>query len=103
MNPAFAPAHMRNLVPVFFKHANHLHDILGELVRTSATDRSAWKDEAQRAAYEGARKDGDEETVQDVMKWMNRVTLDIIGEGASSSHSSPSTRRCGSSSLSPQC
>ncbi|GAA5844473.1 hypothetical protein JCM9279_006317 [Rhodotorula babjevae] len=80
MNPAFAPAHMRNLVPVFFKHANHLRDILAELVRTSAADRSAWKDEAQRAAYEEARKEGDEETVQDVMKWMNRVTLDIIGE-----------------------
>ncbi|TNY21015.1 putative cytochrome P450 [Rhodotorula diobovata] len=80
MNPAFAPAHMRNLVPVFFKHANYLRDILGDLVRTGAPDGSAWKDEAQRVAYEAEKKEGTEETVQDVMKWMNRVTLDIIGE-----------------------
>ncbi|GAA5823734.1 hypothetical protein JCM3770_002596 [Rhodotorula araucariae] len=78
MNPAFAPAHMRNLTPVFFNYANQLRDILTELVQTGAPDKSAWRDEAQRAEYERDKTDG--ETVQDVMKWMNRVTLDIIGE-----------------------
>ncbi|GAA6004159.1 cytochrome P450 [Rhodotorula paludigena] len=84
MNPAFAPKHMRALTPVFFRYTHRLRKVLTQLVESSAGDSSAWRNEQQRLAYEEKKPKG--EIVQDVMKWMNRVTMDIIGEAGFGYH-----------------
>ncbi|KAG9128431.1 hypothetical protein FRC07_012539 [Ceratobasidium sp. 392] len=57
MNPAFGPPQVRELVPIFWQKSNKLKDVWLNLIKTSS---------------EGA-------TVIDVLPWLSRATLDIIG------------------------
>ncbi|BGP48900.1 hypothetical protein JCM10450v2_004779 [Rhodotorula kratochvilovae] len=78
MNPSFGPAHLRELVPVFFKHSHHVREALKDAIAEGRLDETAWRDEKQREAWEKEHPEG--EIVHDVVKWLNRVTLDIIGD-----------------------
>ncbi|KAG8703083.1 hypothetical protein FRC09_004363 [Ceratobasidium sp. 395] len=57
MNPAFGPLQVRELVPIFWQKSNKLKDIWLNIIKTNP---------------EG-------ETVIEVMSWLSRATLDIIG------------------------
>ncbi|KAG9128434.1 hypothetical protein FRC07_012542 [Ceratobasidium sp. 392] len=57
MNPSFGPPQVRDLVPVFWQKSNKLRDIWLNIIKSHP---------------EGA-------TVIDVLPWLSRATLDIIG------------------------
>ncbi|QRV98590.1 cytochrome P450 family protein [Ceratobasidium sp. AG-Ba] len=57
MNPSFGPPQIRDLVPIFWERSNKLRDI--------------WLDDI-KSASEGS-------TVINVLPWLSRATLDIIG------------------------
>ncbi|GAA5844471.1 hypothetical protein JCM9279_006316 [Rhodotorula babjevae] len=78
MAPSFGPAHLRELVPVFFEHSHHLRDALKQAVEAGEVDETAWRDELQRGEWEKDHPEG--EVVFDIAKWLGRVTLDIIGD-----------------------
>ncbi|GAA6004161.1 cytochrome P450 [Rhodotorula paludigena] len=78
MNPSFGPAHLRELTPVFFEHSHRLREVLTEAIEAGQVDETGWRDEEQRKSWEKDHPDG--EIVHDVIKWLNRVTLDIIGD-----------------------
>ena len=53
---------------------------LREQIEAGEVDETAWRDDEQRDAWQRERTEG--EIVHDVCKWLSRVTLDIIGDGA---------------------
>ncbi|BGP16891.1 hypothetical protein JCM10213_007336 [Rhodosporidiobolus nylandii] len=77
MQPSFSAAHLRELVPLFFEQAHKLSDIWKDHLKKDYVEDAAWKDADAVAAYKATRKSG--EMVIDVLRWFNRVTLDIIG------------------------
>ncbi|GAA5992389.1 hypothetical protein JCM10908_000458 [Rhodotorula pacifica] len=83
MNPSFSPAHLRELVPIFFHYSHQLRDQWKDLLVEGSTqrDENAFKDKETEEKYyataEG-RKEG--ELVLNVVTWLNKLTLDIIGD-----------------------
>ncbi|GAA5896422.1 hypothetical protein JCM6882_001009 [Rhodosporidiobolus microsporus] len=77
MQPAFGAGHLRELVPVFFERANKLRDIWTDAIAAGTGDEAAWKDTTVAKAYEAQRPDG--EVTFELVRWLNRLTLDIIG------------------------
>ncbi|GAA5837435.1 hypothetical protein JCM5353_007110 [Sporobolomyces roseus] len=77
MQPAFSPSHIRALGPVFFEHAYKLRDIWTNLVKTGADDQKAFA--TPEAFDEYRKKKPEEEITIDIMPWLSRLTLDIIG------------------------
>ncbi|KAG9128432.1 hypothetical protein FRC07_012540 [Ceratobasidium sp. 392] len=57
MNPAFGPVQVRELVPIFWQKSNKLKDIWLNMIKSSP----------------------EETTTIDVLSWLSRATLDIIG------------------------
>ncbi|KAG9128433.1 hypothetical protein FRC07_012541 [Ceratobasidium sp. 392] len=57
MNPAFGPVQVRELVPIFWQKSNKLKDIWLNMIKSSS----------------------EEATTIDVLSWLSRATLDIIG------------------------
>lgn len=85
MNPSFGPAHLRELVPTFFQYSHQLRDLWKELLLDEGSnhrDEHAFKDKESEDRYYASRegrKAG--ERVLNVVAWLNRLTLDIIGDG----------------------
>ncbi|BGP08742.1 hypothetical protein JCM10049v2_004592 [Rhodotorula toruloides] len=78
MNPSFGPAHLRELVPSFFEHANELRDVWKDLIAQGHSDEKVWKDEEKAQEYAKTKPEG--EALVNVIAWLNRLTLDIIGD-----------------------
>ncbi|GAA5876297.1 hypothetical protein JCM16303_007090 [Sporobolomyces ruberrimus] len=78
MQPAFSPAHIRALGPVFFEHAYRLREIWTNLVKTGADDEKAFASTESFEEYK-KKKQNQEEATLDIMPWLSRLTLDIIG------------------------
>ncbi|GAA5968939.1 hypothetical protein JCM3765_002935 [Sporobolomyces pararoseus] len=78
LQPAFSPAHIRALGPVFFEYSYKLREIWRNLVKTGADDEKAF---ASTESYEDYRrkKEDKQEATLDIMPWLSRLTLDIIG------------------------
>lgn len=85
MNPSFGPAHLRELVPTFFQYSHQLRDLWKELLDDEGSnhrDEHAFKDKESEDKYyasQEGRKEG--ERVLNVVAWLNKLTLDIIGDG----------------------
>lgn len=88
MNPSFGPAHLRELVPVFFQYTHQLRDLWRDILTENSDtyrDEHAFKDKAAEDRYyagDSGRKEG--EVVLNVVGWLNKLTLDIIGDGTCS-------------------
>ncbi|GAA5831678.1 hypothetical protein JCM3766R1_004976 [Sporobolomyces carnicolor] len=78
MQPAFSPAHIRALGPIFFEHAYKLREIWTNMVKTGADDEKAFPDAETYERYRTGKRDKEEATL-DIMPWLSRLTLDIIG------------------------
>jgi hypothetical protein len=85
MNPSFGPAHLRELVPTFFQYSHQLRDLWKELLLdegSSHRDEHAFKDKESEDRYYASREGRKEgERVLNVVAWLNKLTLDIIGDG----------------------
>ncbi|GAA6043615.1 hypothetical protein JCM8097_008290 [Rhodosporidiobolus ruineniae] len=82
MQPSFGIGHIRELVPIFFEKTYKLRDAWLKLLSTNALDKDAWKDDAALSAFSSAQASNppsQPEVVLELCKWLNRVTLDIIG------------------------
>ncbi|KAL8279020.1 hypothetical protein RQP46_008689 [Phenoliferia psychrophenolica] len=66
------------LTPLIFEKAYQLRDIWTELVATDQVDTGAFKSKAKLQEFKDTRTDQGE-IVLDVMKWVNRLALDLIG------------------------
>ncbi|GAA6010303.1 hypothetical protein JCM11491_006257 [Sporobolomyces phaffii] len=77
MQPAFSPAHIRALGPIFFEHAYKLRDIWTNLIKTGQDDEKAFANVESFQEYR--EKKPAEEATLDIMPWLSRLTLDIIG------------------------
>lgn len=77
MVPAFSPAALRALSPVFFEMSYKLRDQWHALLTDPVVDVKAFKDQAAADVYSATRPEG--ETVVEVSSWLSKVTLDIIG------------------------
>ncbi|GAA6058936.1 hypothetical protein JCM10212_002888 [Sporobolomyces blumeae] len=77
MQPAFSPAHVRALTPIFFEHAYKLRTIWTEFIEKSEDDDKAFVSPEAAAEYRKTKREGD--ITIDIMPWLSRVTLDIIG------------------------
>ncbi|GAA5969353.1 hypothetical protein JCM8115_003109 [Rhodotorula mucilaginosa] len=84
MNPSFGPAHLRELVPTFFQYSHQLRDLWKELLLdegSSHRDEHAFKDKESEDRYYASREGSKEgERVLNVVAWLNKLTLDIIGD-----------------------
>lgn len=87
MNPSFGPAHLRELVPTFFQYSHQLRDLWKELLLdegSSHRDEHAFKDKESEDRYYASREGSKEgERVLNVVAWLNKLTLGIIGDGQS--------------------
>lgn len=63
MNPAFGPAHVRQLTTIFLEKALQLRD--------------AWKSQIELAANSGIKAQSTARV--DVLSWLSKMTLDVIG------------------------
>ncbi|GAA5881060.1 hypothetical protein JCM3774_002999 [Rhodotorula dairenensis] len=89
MNPSFGPAHLRELVPTFFQYSNQLRDVWKDLLveGSSHRDERAFKDKESEEKYYANREGRPEgEVVLDVVGWLNKLTLDIIGDAGFGYH-----------------
>ncbi|GAA5974169.1 hypothetical protein JCM21900_003387 [Sporobolomyces salmonicolor] len=77
LQPAFSPSAVKALTPVFFEHAYQLRDIWSSLIQTSAEDDAAFASKEAARAYRDSKPDG--EVAIEVLAWLSRLTLDIIG------------------------
>ncbi|KDN52725.1 cytochrome P450 [Tilletiaria anomala UBC 951] len=78
LSPAFSTSAIKDLVPIFWKHARRLTDKLGEMVdgtegRTQEAMSLSQTELAAKASITG-------KPVTDITWWLSRTTLDIIGE-----------------------
>ncbi|GAA5911789.1 cytochrome P450 [Sporobolomyces salmoneus] len=82
LQPAFSPSHIRALGPVFFEHAYKLRDIWTNLVKTGQDDEKAFATHESFESYRKEKKETGKESQEatiDIMPWLSRLTLDIIG------------------------
>ncbi|GAA5932238.1 cytochrome P450 [Sporobolomyces koalae] len=79
MQPAFSPAHIRALGPIFFEHAYKLRDIWRNTVNTGADDEKAFPSAEAFEQYRKGKSSSSGEVTIDIMPWLSRLTLDIIG------------------------
>lgn len=100
MNPSFAPAHLRDLLPSFYRAAHLLRDSWDALVDAHTTEPEALRRVAEptEGTSESDAKDESEErdaTVKtaeegtalvEVLRWFSRATLDIIGDAGFNYH-----------------
>ncbi|CEQ41993.1 SPOSA6832_03754 [Sporobolomyces salmonicolor] len=77
LQPAFSPSAVKALTPVFFEHAYQLRDIWSNLIQTSAEDDAAFASKEAARVYRDSKPDG--EVAIEVLAWLSRLTLDIIG------------------------
>lgn len=101
MNPSFSPAHLRELVPTFFQYAYQLRELWRDLlVEGTHRDEIAFGDkEAEERFYADGKKKEEGVLVLNVVAWLNKLTLDIIGDGALASFPSRPPERHPRSSL----
>jgi len=78
IQPAFNLSSIRDLTPVFFKHANRTSAILARLTAETSEAKDAPFVPGQSAL--SAQKCGKGSLVLDVSAWLSKTTLDIIGE-----------------------
>ncbi|KAL8281069.1 hypothetical protein RQP46_006427 [Phenoliferia psychrophenolica] len=78
MTPAFSPSALRDLTPSFFEMSYKLRDAWSDLIATDKIDEKAFSSPEKLRAYKEARTDGGQIVIE-VMTWMSRITLDIIG------------------------
>lgn len=76
MSPAFAPSHVKALVPIFFTKSYLLREKWQELISNSSVDFKAFKDQLAVDKYESNKVEG--EIVLDVSPWLSKLTLDIV-------------------------
>ncbi|KAK4051461.1 hypothetical protein OIV83_002945 [Microbotryomycetes sp. JL201] len=84
MNPAFAPSHLRDMLPTFFEYSYKLRDKWLELVNLPVQDDRAHKDDAAAQTYLDQKPEG--ENVIEVSHWLSRATLDVIGDAGFGYH-----------------
>ncbi|GAA5882286.1 hypothetical protein JCM1840_005437 [Sporobolomyces johnsonii] len=77
LQPAFSPSAVKALTPVFFEYAYQLRDIWSNLIQTSAEDDAAFASKEAARAYRDSKPEG--EVAIEVLTWLSRATLDIIG------------------------
>ncbi|KAK4705271.1 hypothetical protein P7C70_g937, partial [Phenoliferia sp. Uapishka_3] len=78
MTPAFSPSALRDLTPIFFELSYKLRDAWMGLIETDTLDPRAFSNQAAIEAFKESRKE-EGQVVLEVMKWMSRYTLDVIG------------------------
>ncbi|KAM0789153.1 hypothetical protein ACM66B_000004 [Microbotryomycetes sp. NB124-2] len=84
MNPAFAPSHLRDMLPTFFEYSHKLRDKWLEVVNSPVQDDRAHKDDTAARAYLEKKPEG--ENVIEVSHWLSRATLDVIGDAGFGFH-----------------
>ncbi|GAA5872942.1 hypothetical protein JCM8547_003270 [Rhodosporidiobolus lusitaniae] len=77
MQPAFSPAHIREYLPIFFERTHKLRDLWMDVIESGQADEAAFKNADAMQADNGTRPQG--ESVVELTRWLNRLTLDIIG------------------------
>lgn len=78
IQPAFNVSAMRDLTPLFFRHANQFVAKLDKII--DATDGPAQQPFIEGQTVESARESQAKKPVLDISHWFGRLTLDIIGE-----------------------
>ncbi|KAK4702381.1 hypothetical protein P7C70_g3843, partial [Phenoliferia sp. Uapishka_3] len=77
MTPAFSPSALRDLTPLFFELSYKMRDMWTGLIESGTNDQRAFKSPAAMEDFKASAEDG--VIAIEVMKWMSRLTLDIIG------------------------
>ncbi|GAA6058942.1 hypothetical protein JCM10212_002894 [Sporobolomyces blumeae] len=77
LQPAFSPARIRELTPTFFEHAYRLRTIWTEMIERNEDDDKAFASPEAATGYRKTKREG--EVTLDIMPWLSRVALDIIG------------------------
>jgi cytochrome P450 len=78
IQPAFNVSAMRDLTPLFFRHANAFVAKLGEIVDASKGPLDTPFIEGQ--SVECAKESKEQKPALDISHWYGRITLDIIGD-----------------------
>ncbi|KAK0531594.1 hypothetical protein OC835_003612 [Tilletia horrida] len=84
LQPAFSLASIRNLTPLFFRHANHLSTKLAEQIdRTEGPASTAFMPGQTDISAEHSKKGA---PVINIMHWLGLTTMDVIGEAGFGYH-----------------
>ncbi|KAK4057130.1 hypothetical protein OIO90_001625 [Microbotryomycetes sp. JL221] len=84
MNPAFAPSHLKEMLPTFFEYSYKLRDKWMEMVQSTIQDDRAHKNDGAAQQYLSSKPDN--ENVIEVSHWLSRATLDVIGDAGFGYH-----------------